>query len=192
MVITEVRIKLMEENEVNERRQGEELLAEVLAQVQPSLKGKLRVRGHRCHDIEDIIQDAFLKVLEASRKDEISSPQAYFRQVVLNVGHTCLRKAMRRRERLGKEVSLDPAQLVFDAFAERDKEALREALCEAVQAAVLQLPTELKMVFTRYLEGYTASETAADLDIRVHTVRYRLRKARARVALLVEPILEQV
>lgn len=182
MFIAEVRIKFMEANKVNERRQGEEFLAEELAQVQPALAGMLRARGHNREDIEDIIQDALIKVLKASKKGEIRSPQAYLCRVVLNVGDTLLRKAMQRRKKLGKEVSLDPAHLVFDAFAEHDK----EALCEAIPNAVRKLPRDLKEIVTLRLGGQPFTKIGDTVGLPEWTARRKFNQALAHLRFLLE------
>jgi RNA polymerase sigma factor (sigma-70 family) len=167
----------------NERPpQVADVLAEELIRLRPAMGDVLAAKGHDHDDIEDIIHDAFLNVLQTAKRVEICSPVGYLRRSVINASHTLVRKKIRRRKKLGKQVKLDPAHRSFDGRAERDKAELQQALGVARD----QLRNDQLQIVKLWEEGETFKRIGAEVGKPEWTVRRRFKTTCASLRRLLE------
>ena len=129
------------------------------------------------HDIEDVVQEAFVKVCEAQHQREIQHPKAYMYQTVRNIA---LRQLDKREYKLTDtvgEVDLETlldnehAPTLEEQFESRQK---FELFCRAVR----ELPVKCQRVYILCrVYGFSHKEIAEELDISVKTIEAHLTKA---------------
>jgi RNA polymerase sigma-70 factor (ECF subfamily) len=130
-------------------------------------------------DVEDIVQEAYLKSLERSEQGKIDNPHAYIHQTARNLALNHLRAAGYRKhvEFLEQELS---DELEDSPTTERRVEVDRRfhSYCKAVS----ELPTKCRRVYTlRHVYGYSQREVAAFLKISEKTVEYHVAQGLLRV-----------
>lgn len=140
----------------------------------------LRMLGNR-EEAEDVAQEAFLSLHRHGRRFR---RQARFSTFVYRVAANA---ALNRRRTLGRKRAREQAlarrqDAGFDLpTTPRDPEsaALGSQIQARVQAALIQLPPDLRMAIVLYdLEGQSYSEIAAALRIPEGTVKSRIHRAR--------------
>lgn len=126
-------------------------------------------------DVEDVLQETFIRASEAENKTNIQSPKAFLYKVAKNLALS--------------EVSKKSKQIItciedFDALEVLDNKSCLEAQLEAkqeleafYQAVVEVLPPVCRRVFLlRKAFGYSHKEIAGHLGISVSTVEKHLMK----------------
>ena len=126
---------------------------------------------------EDLIQDAFLSVW---RRAVSYSPQSgAVRSWLISIVHHRTIDYLRsvRRRSVLKETTWEEAEVdERAAFPDVWEEAWRSAQSAQVRAALMNIPTEQRMVIElAYFQGWTHSEIAAGCQIPLGTVKARLR-----------------
>ena len=143
--------------------------------VESSLRHYLLRFVVREQDIEDIVQEAFLRAYESEQSQEIRSPKAFLFRVARNIALTELtRKSRRILVYMG---DLDALDVIDDKpTAERELEIQRRF--EVLGAIVGAMPPQCRRVFVmRKIFGFSHGEIARRLDISVRTVEKHLAKA---------------
>jgi RNA polymerase sigma-70 factor (ECF subfamily) len=126
---------------------------------------------------EDLLQEAFLSVW---RRASSYSPQSgTVRSWLLSIVHhrtIDYLRAVRRRAGL-KEVTWEEIELdERTAFPDVWEEALRSVQGAQLRAALMNIPSEQRMVIElAYFQGWTHSEIAAGCEIPLGTVKARMR-----------------
>lgn len=135
---------------------------------EPMLRAWLQSRFRDVTDFDDILQDAYLRVLRAHAEGGLQSPKAYLFAIARNLAVDRL-----RRQQIAATDSfadLDQSGALFDTddvaeTAARNQEL--ELLTEAIQA----LPDRCRQVFTlRKIYGMSQKDIATKLGISEHTV----------------------
>lgn len=139
---------------------------------EPLLRAWLQSRFSRELDLDDIVQEAFLRMLQASREDRLQSPKAFLFAIARNLAVDRVRRQqIARTEPLAPEAGdfvLYDAADVAETVA-RNQEL--ELLTEAIQA----LPDRCRQVFTlRKVYGLSQAEIAKTLGISEHTASAQL------------------
>lgn len=128
-----------------------------------------RALGHRLGgdtaDIDDIVQDAYIRVARYSEEDAQRYPRALLLRIALN-----LAKDQKRQD--ARMAANDTAALE-DIAVPGDQEYLL-----ALKRTILSLPPDLRHVFllSRF-SAMTNAQIAEHLGVSVKTVEYRMRKA---------------
>lgn len=124
-------------------------------------------------DIEDVVQETFLRAYNAESKDtDIRSPKAFLFRVARNLALKELGKKSRRItkyiEDLGATEVIDVQSSVEDQVAERERLAV---FCKAAAA----LPLQCRRAFLlRKIYGLSQQEISRELNISVSTVEKHL------------------
>ena len=126
-------------------------------------------------DIEDVVQEAFVKVCEAQSQREIQHPKAYMYQTVRNLAVRQLRKSDHKlTDTVGDmdfETILGSTPTLEEQFESRQK---FELFCRAVR----ELPVKCQRVYILCrVYGFSHKEIAEHMDISVKTVEAHLTKA---------------
>jgi RNA polymerase sigma-70 factor (ECF subfamily) len=131
-----------------------------------------RVLGHR-EDAEDVVQDAFLAVLEKIDTFEAGREFApWFHRIVANRALT-IRKA--RALRQTDPIPEEAASAAVSPARAAERAQLRDRLREALDA----LPERQRLIVQLFeLEGFTGAEIGEMLEISAGTVRWHLHEAR--------------
>ncbi|OHB66516.1 MAG: RNA polymerase subunit sigma-70 [Planctomycetes bacterium RBG_13_62_9] len=133
-----------------------------------------RFLGHR-EEAEDMVQDAFLRLLEASgRYQPTSALKTYFYQIITRL---CLDRAKKRQLRY-LDIMPDVPASTPDAPDQMEK--TQEA--DAVRAALDALAPQQRMaVVLRYYEGLSYQDIASALEITPKAVERLLARGRDRL-----------
>lgn len=133
------------------------------------LRAWLRSQFRDDFDIDDIVQEAFLRVLRARAQGEVRSPKAFLFVTARNIAL----HHFRRRQlvpNLGSAAEFDFSG-VLDESADIPHAVSRVQELEMLTKAIQALPTRCRQVLTlRRIYGMSQKEVAAELGIAVHTV----------------------
>jgi RNA polymerase sigma factor (sigma-70 family) len=138
---------------------------------EPLLRAWLRSRFPSAHDVDDIVQEAYLRLLRLRPDAALRSPKAFLFTVARNLALDQLRRRTASAEvALATETGVHASdEDVATAEAERGREI--ELLREAIDA----LPGRCREIFRlRKVDGLSQAEIAARLGISEHTVSAQL------------------
>ena len=141
-------------------------------QVQPHegmLRAWLRSRFPAESDIDDIVQEAFARVLEARGGSVIESPKAFLFATARNLALGRLR----RQHAIGAPNGLaeNDIESILDESVDVPHAVARAQDLELLTQAIQSLPARCRQVLTlRKIYGFSQKEVAAQLGIAEHTV----------------------
>lgn len=145
------------------------------AQVQPHeamLRAWLRSRFPDESDVDDIMQEAFLRVLQAREKGQLDSPKAFLFAIARNRAIDRLRR--RKVSARMPLVENDDVNVLYDDDDVAETVARNQEL-ELLTEAVQSLPERCREIFTlRKVYGLSQGEIARKLGISEHTVSAQL------------------
>ena len=131
-------------------------------------------------EVEDVVQEAFIKVIEMNERRDIEHPRSYMFQTVKNLSLKQLDKAEHRlTDTLGdfsaETVSTETASIETASLEEQFESRQKfELFCRAVR----RLPVKCQRVYIlRRVYGFSQKEIAERLDISLKTVEAHLGKA---------------
>ena len=135
---------------------------------EPMLRGWLNSRYSEQVDVDDLIQEALIRVLRAKEEGDLKSPKAYFFAIARNLAldHIRRSKVVFNQRLLNEEAMdlLDEAESIEETVS-RNHEL--EILTEAIQA----LPERCRRVFTlSKVYGMTYDQIAFEMGITFNTV----------------------
>jgi len=146
--------------------------AENLQCHDPMLRAWLSSRFPDSIDIDDVMQEAYLKVMKAHRKAPVRAPKAYLFATARNLALNAVRFAKVR----GEDVV---TQLEDDAFLD-ERAGVRESVernqeLEILTKAIQSLPDRCRQIFTlRKVYGMSQREIAEKLAISPRTVNAQI------------------
>ncbi|MBI5771684.1 MAG: RNA polymerase sigma factor [Verrucomicrobia bacterium] len=143
--------------------------------VQPHesmLRAWLHARFAGRVDVDDLVQEAFLRVLRARDTGELRSPKAFLFATARNLALDRLRRhEVIHTESLGEIEALD----VLDEGTAIPEAVARQQELELLTAAIQSLPDRCRQVFTlRKLYGLSQREIARRLGISESTVENQI------------------
>ena len=147
-----------------------------------SLLRFVRTRIDRPSDAQDIVQDAFARLIMSHEREEVRDPSAFLRAVALN-----LLRDRARAESVRRAVHHHGACELVECDAPSVERVIegREQL-EAIRAAVAELKPNSRAAFLHRVEGLSHAETAVKLGVSVSMVekhvRHAVRHCRKRLA----------
>jgi len=138
------------------------------------LRRLLRSRGARADDVDDLIQDAFLRLQIYCREHEVHKPEAFLVRTVLNLATD------RRRYQVNTQQATDAVralQFVCASPPADDVLAAQERLLR-MKAALDRLSPRRREVFVlNRIEGYSFPQIARQLGITLSAVEKHAAKA---------------
>ncbi len=120
------------------------------------------------HDIEDVVQDSYLKALCAEKNQEIHSPKAFLFRIARNEAFKELRKKSRRITDYIEELDL-PEDVTSDTSVE-DLSIAKQRLGLFCQSALEMTPRCRKVFLMCKVYGFSYKEIASQLGISVSGV----------------------
>lgn len=132
------------------------------------LRAWLRSRFPTGCDIDDIVQEAYMRVLQARTSTEIASPKAFFFATARN-----LALGVMRHQKVSAQDSLAEIDelSILDGGPDVHHAVARAQELELLTEAIQSLPTRCRQILTlRKIYGMSQKEVAAQLGIAEHTV----------------------
>ncbi len=147
---------------------------------EPSLRAWLRGKFPFLPDVDDIVQESYLRLIRARQAGKVGYAKAYLFTTARNFALDLFR----RREVVAIESVADVAALPVLEESPGIADALgRQQELELLAAAVQALPDRCRQAMTlRLLYGLSHKEIAAELRISEHTVKAQLAKGMRRCA----------
>ncbi len=127
------------------------------------------------HSAEDVVQDAYVKMIQASAECEIKHPVSYLHQIVRNLAIDRFRRMAWEthnfaNENDGLQIS-EPAQIPETILIGRQHVRM-------ISEALAELPKRTQTAFALYsVDGYTQREIAKKLDVSPTLVNFMIRDA---------------
>ncbi|MEM9365409.1 MAG: sigma-70 family RNA polymerase sigma factor [Planctomycetota bacterium] len=136
-----------------------------------------RILGRRA-DVEDCVQEVFVKAFQMERRETIRNWPGLLRRLAVLTALEALRKRKRRQDALLSEHACDLAAREDGA----DEIAIHRELESRLRREVAALPDQEAAVFClRYFESATVSETASTLGVSTGAVAAASLRARKRL-----------
>lgn len=132
------------------------------------LRAWLRSRFASQTDVDDIVQEAFVRVLKARASGEVRSPRAFLFVTARNIALMQL-----RHRAVAREDSLTESELwdILDESVDVPQAVARAQELELLTKAIQTLPARCRQILTlRKIYGMSQKDVAAELGIAEHTV----------------------
>ena len=128
----------------------------------------------RPQDVEDAVQDTFVRAYEAEKSQTIHSPSSFLFKVARNIALNELAKKSRQLMTYTER----PEELADDQMATAEEELERQRRLAVLNQAIAGLPPQCRRVMImRKVYGFTQKEVADRLNISPRTVEKHLTKA---------------
>ena len=160
-------------------KSGKPKIADVFLSLQSDLRQYLLRFLVRKEDVEDALQEAYIRSVKAEGRSEIRSPRAFLYKVVKNVA---LSEISKKRHKVISYIEDFEALNVIDSTScVEDNEIQRQELAAFLDNVVQALPPKCAEVFLlRKAYGFSHKEIAKKLSISVSTVEKHLIKGSQR------------
>jgi RNA polymerase sigma-70 factor (ECF subfamily) len=146
--------------------------AEHVQPLEPMLRAWLRRRFGQQIDLDDIVQEAFVRVLQAHAGGTLASPKAFLFTAARNLALDRL-----RRHEISRTAFLGEKEWsgILDEFADVPEAVALNQELALLTAAIQSLPARCRQIFTlRKLYGLSQREIAERLGISESTVSNQL------------------
>jgi len=139
---------------------------------EPMLRGWLKSRFPEDCDIDDVLQESYIRVLNARKKGELRSPKAFLFATARNLAVD----VVRRQNFLNAEALVESDSLsVLDGDEGVRERIARNQELEMLTKAIQALPERCRRIFTlRKVYNLSQAEIAAKMGVSVHTVSAQL------------------
>lgn len=142
--------------------------AENLQPHEAMLRAWLKAHFASAADVDDLVQEAYVRVLQARRAVAIDSPKAFLFATARNLALMQIRH--RAVERTDPLAEID-ASSIFDAGSDVSRAVAREEELQILTKAIQSLPSRCRQILTlRKLYGLSQKEVAVEMGISEHTV----------------------
>jgi RNA polymerase sigma-70 factor (ECF subfamily) len=132
------------------------------------LRAWLKARFPVVRDVDDLVQEAFTRLLKAHDSGPVVNPRAYLFVISRNLALNQLRHLKYERPEGASEI--DPLSIMDEVNSPPETAALKEEFQHLIQA-IQSLPERCRQVMTlRKIYGLSQKEVAEKLGISVHTV----------------------
>lgn len=142
----------------------------------PALRRRLRLRLGSSDEANDVLHDAFARLLGAHPADGVRDPGAFLNRIVRNL----LVDRSRRRTVRAPHIPIDDVEIAVppDQGDAIELEQMRQRYKDAVAA----LPPRMREVFVLHrIEGLSYPQIATRLDISIRTVEWHIAEAIVRI-----------
>lgn len=125
------------------------------------------------HDVDDILQETFIRACAAAEKTTIRHPRSFMLKTAQNLALNHVTSAYQRRTQIEDFTCSDVSPLTEPLESEMESKERFLGFCRAVRA----LPPQCRRVFVlRKVYGLTQQEIAESLDISESTVEKHIAK----------------
>ena len=149
------------------------VLTRIFMETSPVLSNFLRRFLHRPQDIEDVIQETYLKAYAAEKVSDISHPRAYLFSIAKNIA---LGELTKKSSQITGYIEECKHELHIHSTATMESELEAQESLGAYCDAIALLPEKCRRVFLlRKVHGLKQREIAETLGISVRMVEKHLR-----------------
>jgi len=146
--------------------------AEHLLPHEAMLRGWLASRYPTGVDIDDVIQEAYFKVLKARKKEPVKAPKAFLFATARNLALNVVRFAKVRGEDI--VMNVDDCDILDERAGVQETVARNQEL-EVLTKAIQLLPDRCRQIFTlRKVYGMSQRDIARKLNISPRTVNAQI------------------
>ena len=143
------------------------------------------------HEIEDIVQETYVRICQIDRHEEINSPKSFMFTIARNLALDYRKQAgVARVDQIGDEELLEQlmaGQYRDEVFQQTSSDRDFSLFCQAVR----QLPQQSRKVFVlKKVYGYSQQEIAAQLRISESTVEKHIATGMKRCTLFMRKATE--
>lgn len=138
------------------------------------------LRYHPPEEIEDVLQDVWLRGSQAFAKGPVPHFKAWIGRTAINLAITRIRRFKREPQPERIKRDFQPRQLI-DRAPLPDELAMRREAREALVALSASNPRQAEAVHLVFLEGHTYTEAAEILGVAEGTVKSNAHKTIARL-----------
>ena len=170
---------------------GEKELFEILIRrINPYLYKIGRSYGYEYHDVEDLMQEAFISsYIHLKEFENRSSFKTWISRIMLNLCYHKQQKLSFKNEMNGIDIDNETLLPLYANRTSSDinKIIMNKEIRQIVETALLKLPLDYRMVFSlRELNEMDTAETAELLNISEGNVKARLSRAKVMLRKTVE------
>lgn len=158
-----------------ERHEGSRLSAGFFARYAGPLRKYFRTRVYNPNDVEDLVQEVFLRLSERAELDQIENQEGYLFQTAAN-----LLRDRARRDQTRTSADRDLVEAAKDSFEELSPERvlLGKRRIEELTRALMELPERTRVIFLLHrFEDRKYAEIARQLGISVSSVEKHMMDA---------------
>ena len=132
------------------------------------LNGQFRLK----HNLDDVVQESFLRVIKAANQRTIENPKAYLFSIARNVAYAALKKEAKQPTEFFDEGS---NVIPFDgSISSVDRISMEDDL-ELLRRAIQKLPKKCRRIFImRRIKGLPSSQIAKQLGVSTNTISAQL------------------
>ena len=161
-----------------ENKKGPANIGEVYEEIRVKMLRQVSRFCSNAQDVEDVVQEAFVKVIEAQHKSEIRNPGAYLYSAARNIAFNHSKSSAFRLTVLVGDYFSESDQLISATTEEQFEQRENfEIFCRAVRS----LPVKCRRVYVlSRVYGFTNKEIARDLGISKKSVEGHLARGTRR------------
>jgi RNA polymerase sigma factor (sigma-70 family) len=146
--------------------------AENLQPHEAMLRAWLHSRYPSGVDVDDVIQEAYMKVLKAREMDSVNAPKAFLFATARNLALNVVRYAKVRGEDIA--TNIDDCEIVDERAGVHETVARNQEL-EVLTKAIQSLPDRCRQIFTlRKVYGMSQRDIAKKLNLSARTVNAQI------------------
>ncbi len=135
---------------------------------EPMLRAWLNSRYSEQIDVDDLIQEALIRVLRAREESDLKSPKAYFFAVARNLALDHIRRS---KVVFNESIFYSEAMGLFDEAESIEETVSRNQELEILTDAIQALPERCRRVFTlSKVYGMTYNQIAEEMGITFNTI----------------------
>ena len=153
----------MDEPETHTSKDTSRSITEAFVKHETFLKRFLSRFLSRPQDIEDVVQDTYLKAFSAEKKQQIHQPKAFLFRVARNAALTELSKKSRQVMKYVEDY--DDSEIISDGISVEDRVLASEKLGLFCQSALEMTPKCRRVFLMAKVYGMSYKEISAELEI---------------------------
>jgi RNA polymerase sigma factor (sigma-70 family) len=139
-------------------------------------------RGRTLEDAEDLVQEAYARLVEYQRSAKVRDEEAFLRRVVSNLAINQFHREQILSFSPESIDDLDRQALLVDASPEIERILDARQQLEQIEAMLAAVSRRTAEVFLAHRAGFSYEEVASELGISTRTVKKHIARAKSMLA----------